>query len=679
MANNNTTNSNFKNRGKDIKYLGKDFSGFRDNLIEFAKIYFPKTYSDFNEASPGMMFIEMASYVGDVLSYYIDDTLKESLMLYADDPGNVIALSQYLGYKPKVSSPAVTTLTVYQLIPSIGSGQNNKQDERYYLRIKEGMKTVSTSGVTFRTTDAVDFADASDRDITVFQRDVNTGEPTFYLITKKVQAISVVEKIKEVSFGSYEPFQSIKLDDTDVISIYDVRDSNNNKYYEVPYLAQEMIFQEDLNTLNTSDKDLYQFRESVPYILKTIKTPRRFTTKVNYDSSTEIQFGAGDPTANDEQLIPNLKNVGLGLPNSISRLEESFDPTNFLKTKSYGTSPSNTTITVKYYTGGGVKSNVSKNSITKINGIEFDDQTAKYTNEELNVYNVAKASIAVDNEISATGGRGAETVEEIRQNALANFGAQNRAVTAKDYQIRVLSMPPRYGAIAKVFAIADGKLDNNSPSSILASPNHLQQFSELVMSFVKKPDNLEPTAESVSADIRKFLVGKDSNLSELNNPFAINLYLLGFDENGNLTNLNSAVKENLKTYLNEYRILTDGININDGFVINIGIEFTVKTFQTYNKSEVVANCISELKEYFKIENWTFNQTINLSEIELILANVEGVISVPTLKVTNLCGGNYSSCAYNIDAATKDKIIYPSLDPCVFELKYPEVDIKGGAK
>jgi hypothetical protein len=168
-------------------------------------------------------------------------------------------------------------------------------------------------------------------------------------------------------------------------------------------------------------------------------------------------------------------------------------------------------------------------------------------------------------------------------------------------------------------------------------------------------------------------------LSELNNPFAINLYLLGFDENGNLTNLNSAVKENLKTYLNEYRILTDGININDGFVINIGIEFTVKTFQTYNKSEVVANCISELKEYFKIENWTFNQTINLSEIELILANVEGVISVPTLKVTNLCGGNYSSCAYNIDAATKDKIIYPSLDPCVFELKYPEVDIKGGAK
>jgi hypothetical protein len=679
MASNNTTNSNFKNRGKDIQYLGKDFSAFRDNLIEFAKIYFPKTYSDFNESSPGMMFIEMASYVGDVLSYYVDDTLKESLMVYADDPGNVIALAQYLGYKPKVASPAVTILTVYQLVPSIGNGVNNKPDSRFYLRIKEGMRSESTNGIIFRTNDAVDFSDSADREISVFQRDVNTGEPTFYLITKNVQAISVIEKTKDVAFGSYQPFQTIQLDDTNVISIYDVRDSNNNKYYEVPYLAQEMVFQDYANTLNTEDKDLYQFRETVPYILKTIKTPRRFTTKVNYDNTTLIQFGSGDPTANDEQLIPNLKNVGLGLPNSISRLEESFDPTNFLKTKTYGTSPSNTTVSIKYWVGGGVASNVPMNSITKITGIEFDDQTAKYTNQELSIYNTAKASVAIDNEVSATGGRGAETIEEIRQNALANFGAQNRAVTERDYQIRALSMPAKYGAIAKVYAIADGKLDNNSPSSILASPNHLQQFTDLVMSYIKKPDNLEPTEATVKSDIRKFLVGKQSNLNEVNNPFAINLYLLGYDENGNLTNLNRAVKENLKTYLNEYRLLTDAININDGFVINIEVEFEVKVFSTYNKSEVVTKCITELKEFFKTDNFGFNQTINLSEIELLLANVEGVISVPVLKIKNLCSGNYSSCAYNIEAATKDKIVYPSLDPCVFELKYPDVDIKGRAK
>jgi hypothetical protein len=671
-------NKNFKNSGKDIKYLNKDFTSFRANLIDFAKTYFPKTYSDFNESSPGMMFIEMASYVGDVLSYYVDDTLKESIMTTAEDISSVIALSQYLGYKPKLSSPAVTTLSIYQLVPSIGTSVNNKPDSKYYLRIKQGMRVKSSNGTIFRTTDIVDFSNEVDREIAVYQRNANTGEPTFYLIKKYTQAISAEVRQIQTSFGNYEAFQTINIEDTNLISIYDVRDSNDNKYYEVPYLGQEMVFIDYPNT-EANDPDLYQFKETVPYILKTIKTPRRFTTKVNEDKTTIIQFGAGDPTASDEQLIPNLKNVGLGLPNSISRLEESFDPTNFLKTKTYGTSPSNTTITVSYLVGGGVSSNVNSNTLTKIDGIEFDEQTQRYTAAELGLYSAAKNSVAVDNEIPATGGRGSETIEEIRQNALANFGAQNRAVTSKDYQVRVLSMPSKYGGIAKAYATADGTLDNNSPSSILASPKALQEFTDLVMSFVKKPDNLEPTAASVKSDVQKFLTGKVGNPNEKNNPFAINLYLLGYDINGNLTGLNRGVKENLKLYLNEYRMLTDGININDGFVINIGVDFEVKCYENYNKSDILVNCINDLKEYFSIDKWTFNQTINLSEVELLLANVEGVISVPFLEINNKCSGNYSSNSYNIKAATRDKIIYPSLDPSVFELKFPDIDIKGRVK
>ncbi len=671
-------NKNFKNSGKDIKYLNKDFASFRANLIDFAKTYFPKTYADFNESSPGMMFIEMASYVGDVLSYYVDDTLKESIMTTAEDITSVIALSQYLGYKPKLSSPAVTTLSVYQLVPSIGTSVNNKPDSKYYLRIKQGMRVKSPNNTIFRTTDIVDFSNEADREIAVYQRDANTGEPTFYLIKKYVQAISAEVRQVEVTFGNYQAFQTINIEDTNLISIYDVRDSNDNKYYEVPYLGQEMVFIDYPNT-EANDPDLYRFKETVPYILKTIKTPRRFTTKVNENKTTTIQFGAGDPTASDEQLIPNLKNVGLGLPNSISRLEESFDPTNFLKTKTYGTSPSNTTITVSYLVGGGISSNVNSNTLTKIDGIEFDDQTQRYTASELGLYSAAKNSVAVDNEVPATGGRGSETIEEIRQNALANFGAQNRAVTAKDYQVRVLSMPSKYGGIAKAYATADGTLDNNSPSSILASPKALQEFTDLVMSFVKKPDNLEPTATSVKADVQKFLTGKVGNPNEKNNPFAINLYLLGYDINGNLTGLNRGVKENLKIYLNEYRMLTDGININDGFIINIGIDFEVKCYENYNKSDILANCINDLKEYFSIDKWTFNQTINLSEVELLLANVEGVISVPFLEINNKCSGNYSSNSYNIKAATRDKIIYPSLDPSIFELKFPDIDIKGRVK
>jgi len=673
----NTINKNFKNKGKDIKYLNKDFADFRQNLIDFTKTYFPKTYSDFNESSPGMMFIEMTSYIGDVLSYYTDDTLKESLMISAEDTKNVISLAQYLGYKPKITSPSITTLSVYQLIPSIGSGANNQPDERFYLRIKPGLQTVSnTNNINFITTDIVDFSDSTDREITVYQTDSITGEPLFYLVKKYVQAISANQKTIDITFGSYQPFQTIDLQDTNVIQIYDVRDSNNNKWYEVPYLAQEMVFIEQPNT-EANDPDLYQFKSTVPYILKTIKTPRRFVTKINQNGTTTLEFGAGDPSANDELLIPNLKNVGLGLPNSISRLEESFDPTNFLKTTSYGTSPSNTTITITYLVGGGISSNVSAGDLTNVRAITFDEDTTKLSAAELITYNTVKSSVAIDNEIPAVGGRGSETIEEIRQNALANFGAQNRAVTAKDYQIRALSMPTKYGSISKAFATADGTLDNNSPSSILASPNSLQQFTDLVMGIVNqtKAGNV-PTTSTVQSDLKNYLIGKTSNENEKNNPFAINLYLLGYDGNGNLTNLNTGVKENLKKYLTEYKILTDGVNIIDGFIINIGIEFEVIAYSNYNKSELLTTCINELTDYFLIDNWTFNQTINLSEIELLLGNIEGISSVPKLIITNKCGGKYSSNSYNIDAATKDKIVYPSLDPSVFEIKFPNTDIKG---
>ena len=673
-----TTNKNFKNKGKDIKYLGKDFINFRSNLIEFAKTYFPKSYSDFNETSPGMMFIEMASYVGDVLSYYVDDTFKESLMPYAEDIQSVIALAQFLGYKPKVTSPAITNISVYQLVPSIGSGTSNKPDSKYYLRIKEGMVVESTNTVQFRTTSLLDFSDSNKREITVYQRDSSTGEPTFYLVKKYVQVISAIQKEETFTFGTYQPFQTIDLIDTNVIQIYDVKDSNGNKYYEVPYLGQEMVFVDEPNN-EINDTDLVQFKDTVPYVLKTIKTPRRFVAKVNQNSTTTLQFGAGDPSASDEQLIPNLKNVGLGLPNSISRLEESFDPTNFLKTKTYGTSPSNTTITVKYYVGGGIESNVSSGTLKKIASVEYDENSATFTNQQLPAYNSIKKSLLVDNEMPAVGGRGGETIEEIRQNALANFGAQNRAVTAQDYQVRALSLPSKYGGIAKAYATADGTLDNNSPASILASPNHLQEFTDLVMSFVNRPDIQEPSSAVVKQELTKYLVGKESNLKEKNNPFAINLYLLGYNLNNQLTNLNRAVKENLKTYLNEYRIMTDAINISDGFVINIGIDFEIITYKNYNKSEVLTNVITELKNYFNIDNWTFNQTINLSEVELMIANIEGVSSVPLLKITNKCGGNYSSNSYNIDAATKSKVVYPSLDPSVFEVKYPDSDIKGRAR
>jgi hypothetical protein len=419
-----------------------------------------------------------------------------------------------------------------------------------------------------------------------------------------------------------------------------------------------------------TDKDLVQFKESVPSVLKLIKTSRRFTTQINSDNTTSLIFGGGT-SQNDETLIPNFKNVGLGLNSSIDRLGSSFDPANFLKNKTYGQAPTRT-FTISYLVGGGVSSNTAKGELTTIKSIEFDDDIKTFSDNDLALYNRMKNSVAVDNEEPATGGRGEESIEEIRQNALANFGSQNRAVTRKDYQVRTLSLPAKYGGIAKAYCAPDGELDNNSPSSILNNPNSLEEFAGLVQSMKNK--NL--TEQEIKDELRLFLSGKKNNVNEKNNPFAINLYVLGYDSNKYLSTLNKAVKENLKTYLGEYRMLTDGINILDGFIINIGVDFEIRVYGGYNKREVLTRCINELKEYFNIDNWTFNMPINISEVELVIAGVEGVQSVPKCEIVNKCLGNYSPHSYNISDATKNKMVYPSLDPSIFEIKFPNKDIKG---
>ena len=663
-------NVNLKNKGRNIKYLNKDFGQFRENLIEYAKTYFPQTYSDFNEASPGMMFIEMASYLGDVLGYYIDDTLKESFISTAEDKRNVLALSQYLGYKPKVTSPAIVKLSVYQLVPSIGAGTNNRPDSSYYLRIKEGMVCEANSGVQFRSTELLDFNDDFEREITVYSTNPTTGEPSQYLIKKYVQAISAELKTATQTIAN-QSFAKIELADKNIIDIYDVRDSDGNKWYQVPYLAQEMVYV-DYPISEQTDKDLAQFKNSVSNVLKLIKTSKRFTTSINENNSTSIIFGGGtNSTSDSETLIPNFKNVGLGLRSSIDRLGASFDPSNFLKTQTYGQAPSGE-MTVSYLVGGGVDSNVGKGTITKIESIEFDDDNSFFSEDDLVLYRAAKTSVAVDNDFPATGGRGEETINEIKENALANFAAQNRAVTRKDYQVRALSLPSKFGGIAKAFCAPDGELDNNSPASILSSPSSLQEFSDLFVSLKDK----DLDENEVKDELNKFLVGKKSNIDEKNNPFAINLYVLGYDSDKYLSSLNRAVKENLKSYLSEFRLLTDGVNLLDGFIINIGVDFEIRVYGGYNTREVLVKCIDEIKKYFNIDDWSFNMPINVSELELIIAGVEGVQSVPKCEIVNKCGGTYSNVKYNITAATKGKMVYPSLDPSVFELKYPGKDIKG---
>jgi hypothetical protein len=663
---------------KDIKYLNRDFASLRQALIEFTKTYYSNTYNDFSEASPGMMFIEQAAYVGDILSYYTDAQLKESFINLASNKNNIYQLAQNLGYKPKISTPASVTLTLYQTLPSKWMSSDNtitnyEPDFDYALKINEGMLVGSNSNqnVQFITTDFVDFSDSHNREVSVFTVD-GSNNPITYLITKKVSAISATRYTQEFEVGEFKPNPTFRLTSTNFIKIESVVDSDNTTYYEVPYLAQEMVYIKSPN--EAYNEPMLATANSPKYILKLQQTNKRFTTRLVDEQTIELRFGSGNESTPDELLIPNTKNVGLGLNNSINRMGESFDPSNFLKTNTYGIAPAQTTLTVTYLAGGGIQSNVPQGDLTKIKAVSFNDDILSFTDINFPVYNEARRSLVVENIEPATGGKGFETIEEIRENAIATFGAQNRAVTKKDYEVRALAMDTMFGGIAKVYVEQDGSIDTSAAQQVLRNPSVKKDFTNLVKSLKGSTD------DEITLALDTFLKTKQTFAVE-SNPFAINMYLLGYDSNNKLTTLNPTVKQNLKTYLEEYRLLTDAINLIDGYVVNIGVNFDITVFANYNKREVVLKCVQVVTNYFDINKWKMNQSINLSELELEIANVDGVSSVPKVEIVNLADSTglvYSQYSYNIAEATRNKIVYPSLDPSIFEIKYPNKDIKGRA-
>lgn len=648
----------FNTGKKELKYINKDFNSFRDALIQYAQTYFPNTYKDFNTASPGTMFIEQAAYVGDVLSYYGDYQLKESLLNYAGERKNVIALANYLGYKTKPTKAAVATVDVYQLVPSIkNSNGEYVPDNVYALSLREYMQLVNSAGVYYLTTDSVDFSidtKNSPRESTVYSRD-DYGVPQFFLLKKTIRAISGKIVVASFNLNAAQAFLNIPLSENNVIDILEVRDSDNNRWYQVDYLAQDLIFSEEENT-SVNDGDLFQYNTDVPKLLKSFITSRKFTVNTNASNVTYLQFGPGTESLSDEIIYPSQELVGIGLQN-ISNLNISYDSSKLLSTNSMGQAPTNTTLTIKYIVGGGVLSNCATDDIKTIVSVDFATDTSGLTPSQLALMQTVKNSIRVTNPVAATGGADTESVDEIRQNALAYFASQNRAVTTDDYTSRIYNLPPRFGTIAKAYVVSNSNLNVN--------------INKYVSGFNDNTDNVTLLNDAVSNYFRK--VNYD-----VSNPFSINLYVLSYDSNKNLTSINEALLYNLRKYLEKYKLLTDGINIIDGYVINFGVDFKISVFNNYNKRDVLNTCIQKVKDFFIIDKLTFNQPINISQLELEIAKVEGVQSVVEIKFKNLTmnEGNYSPHEYNLEQATLNKIVYPSLDPSVFELKYPDNDVKG---
>jgi hypothetical protein len=567
--------------------------------------------------------MEMASYVGDVLSFYLDNQVQENYLQFARQSNNLYELAYMFGYKPNVTGIATTTIDFYQQLPAKLVGPNYVPDFDYALLINQNSTVISSNNTSFLISDPVDFSVSSSTDptqVTVYSV-IAGGNPTYYLLKKSRRAISATINTTTFPFNEPTRFATIEIKANNLIGILDIVDSDGNIWYEVDYLGQEMVYDSIKNT-NVNDPNLSQYSGDTPYLLKLKKVQRRFATRFRNSTTLQIQFGAGTTSDVDENIIPNPDNVGLGLPFEQSKLTTAYAPSNFLFTDTYGIAPSNTTLTVRYLTGGGVSANVVSNTLTRLNGtINFLKSNLNSVTAD-NIFN----SLAVTNPDAASGGGDGDTIEEIRQNASANFASQLRNVTQDDYLVRALSMPAKYGNIAKAY--------------------------------------IEPTkAQSISS-------GEAAGI--------LDLYILTFDIAGRLTLASPALKQNLATYLSQYRMINDAINIKDGFIINIGVDFDIIVLPNFNSNEVLTNCITALQDYFAISKWQINQPIMLRDLYILLDRIEGVQTVKTINITNKVGTNlgYSQYAYDISGATRNNVIYPSLDPMIFELRYPNTDIQG---
>lgn len=598
---------------RDIKYINRDFSNFREQLVEFAKNYFPDTYNDFSPTSPGMMFIEMASYVGDVLSFYQDTQLQETFLQHAKDPANLYNLAYMMGYRPKSTSVSEVEIEVSQKVNAIAPNYTPNWDQALTVQPNTRLRATTYGDPKFIINDKVDFAYSSSLNPTEVRIDsIANGYPAEYRLTKKVNAISGELKEYTYAAGNAEKFLTLTIEDTNIVGVLDITDNDGHTWYEVPFLGQDTIYETQSNT--ATDKN------TVPSVLRLKKVPRRFVTRLTSQGNLQIQFGAGinNSASTDEVFLPDPTNVGMGTNQGVSRLDFAYDPSNFLFSKSYGIAPSNVTLTVRYIVGGGVSANVPANTINIVEQVTVaaTDQSKANT-------------LTFNNARPAVGGRDGDTVEELRQNSLRAYSEQNRAVTLQDYAIRSLSLPSLYGSVSKVYVTQDQATNANVLGGAYDS-----------------------------------------------NPLALSLYVLAYNSEKQVIPATPTLKDNLRTYLSQYMLLTDAVNIKDAFIVNVAMKYEIITLPNFVSRDVLLACNTALIEYFDIAKWSINQPINISSIYTLLDRVKGVQSVEKIYFENKVGGNYSEYAYDIKGATRGNIVYPSYDPCIFEIKFPEIDIQG---
>lgn len=596
-----------------ISLLNRDFKSFKRDLITYSKAYATGSFTDFNESSPGMTFLEFASYIGDGLNYYIDQAYNEGGDS-ATQVKNVQANAKMRGYRPQGKRPAVGQLSwAIQVPATVNAFGQVVPDDSYTPTLLKGSQGVARNGIVFETLEDIPFTASLGRQVTGSQFDSTTGVPTHFALQRTVDVVAGKTVEESFTVTDFQQFRRIDLGQEDVIEIISVIDSQGNEWFEVDFLAQDWVFVAETN--ENSDGDL------VPYVLKLQTAPYRFV--VDRDITTGIStlvFGSGDGVNFDDELIPNVASYALPLAGRRTYSSFSIDPQNFLRTRSLGLSPHNTTLTVNYRVGGGGESNVPARAVRQVSTADFSWSS---TGLDALKKGSVEGSVGCINSISMAGGGPAETIREIKANAAAFFASQNRAVTREDVVARALSIPAKFGKPEKVFV---------KPSSV--------------------------------------------------GQFAYDVHVLALDADGTLTTATPTLKANLVTYLRKFKMLTDGINILDADILDVRVHFGVTVVQGKNRSEVLLNCTQILADYFARDKMQIGQPIVVSDVVATLNAVPGVASVYEISFSNVFGVtdglNYSDDRLNISDNLRDgMLICPS--EAIFQVKYPNRDIVGSAR
>ena len=344
-----------------IDYTSRDFNSIRDDLLDYARRYYPNSFKDFSEAGFGSLMVDSTAYIGDILSYYLDYSVNESFLDTAVEYDNVIKIGKQMGYKFNPSSVSAGEASFYIIIPSNATG--DAPDLNYAPVLKRGSALSSVDGIGFTLNEDINFANPNNERV-VAQVNSENGSITNFAVKAKGQIISGRINRQTITVGEYKRFLKVKLEDENITEIISVQDSEGNEYYEVDYLSQDTIYKPTLNRGDTNSVSANNLR---PFLV-----PRRYVVD-RTQTETFLQFGYGtENTTLETDSVIDPSKVVLQVHGKDYVSAASIDPNNFMKTDKFGVAPSNTTLTVFYRINDEDNVNVGANSVVNVESPIFD-------------------------------------------------------------------------------------------------------------------------------------------------------------------------------------------------------------------------------------------------------------------------------------------------------------------